>query len=72
VEDGAREHRLPHSTMEDLHGVGGETGVELFADQYFANLFEEVQQEISTQYWTYVAHKVKTFEQAELRASTEN
>jgi len=33
---------------------------------YFANLFEEVQQEISTQYWNYVAHKVSTFEQTEL------
>jgi hypothetical protein len=31
-----------------------------------ANLFEEVQQEISTQYWNYVAHKVNTFEQTEL------
>jgi hypothetical protein len=30
---------------------------------YFTNLFEEVQQETSTQYWTYVAHKVNTFEQ---------
>ena len=32
------------------------------------NLFEEVQQEISTHYWTYIAHKVKTFEQTELGA----
>lgn len=30
---------------------------------YFTNLFEEVQQEISTGYWTYVARKLKTFEQ---------
>jgi len=36
---------------------------------YFANLFEEVQQEISTQYWNYVAHKVNTFEQTELWAN---
>jgi len=35
---------------------------------YFTNLFEEVQQEISTHYWTYIAHKVKTFEQTELGA----
>ncbi len=31
--------------------------------QYFADLFEEVQQEISPRYWTYVAHEVKTCEQ---------
>ena len=31
--------------------------------QYFANLFEETRQQISDHYWTYVAHKVKTFEQ---------
>jgi helix-turn-helix protein len=31
---------------------------------YFTNLFEEVQQELSAQYWTYIAQKVKTFEQA--------
>lgn len=31
---------------------------------YFSSLFEEVQQEISPQYWKYVAQKVKTFEQA--------
>ena len=30
---------------------------------YFTNLFEEVQQEISPSYWTYVAHKVNTCEQ---------
>jgi len=35
---------------------------------YFTNLFEEVRQEISTHYWTYIAHKVKTFEQTELGA----
>jgi len=35
---------------------------------YFTNLFEEVQQEISSHYWTYIAHKVKTFEQTELWA----
>lgn len=32
---------------------------------YFTNLFEEVQQEVSTHYWTYVARKVTTFELAE-------
>jgi len=30
---------------------------------YFTQLFDEVQQEISTQYWRYVADKVKTLEQ---------
>ena len=30
---------------------------------YFTQLFEEVQKEISPQYWTYVAHKLKAFEQ---------
>jgi hypothetical protein len=29
---------------------------------YFTDLFREVQQEISPQYWTYIAHKVETFE----------
>ena len=33
---------------------------------YFTDLFEEVQQETSTHYWTYIARKVKTFEQTEL------
>ena len=32
---------------------------------YFTQLFEEVQQPVSTQYWSYIAHKVRTFEQAE-------
>jgi len=32
---------------------------------YFTQLFEEVQQAVSTQYWSYIAHKVRTFEQAE-------
>lgn len=32
---------------------------------YFTNLFEEVQQEVSTHYWTYIARKVTTFELAE-------
>ena len=31
---------------------------------YFANLFDEVRQQISDPYWTYIAHKVKAFEQA--------
>jgi hypothetical protein len=30
---------------------------------YFTNLFEEVQQEVSSQYWIYIAQKVKTVEQ---------
>ena len=30
---------------------------------YFADLFEEVQQQTSPAYWTYIDHKVKTFEQ---------
>jgi hypothetical protein len=42
-------------------------GTAISSLHYFTNLFEEVQQEISTHYWTYIAHKVKTFEQAELR-----
>ena len=41
-------------------------GTPISSLHYFANLFEEVQQEISTQYWNYVAHKVNTFEQTEL------
>ena len=32
---------------------------------YFTQLFEEVQQSVSTRYWSYIAHKVRTFEQAE-------
>jgi len=32
---------------------------------YFAQLFEEVQQSVSTRYWSYIAHKVRTFEPAE-------
>ncbi len=43
-------------------------GTPISSLHYFANLFEEVQQEISTQYWNYVAHKVNTFEQTELWA----
>jgi hypothetical protein len=43
-------------------------GTPISSLHYFTNLFEEVQQEISTHYWTYVAHKVKTFEQTELWA----
>jgi hypothetical protein len=43
-------------------------GTPISSLHYFTNLFEEVQQEISTHYWTYIAHKVKTFEQAELWA----
>ena len=38
---------------------------------YFSDLFDEVRQEISPGYWSYVAHKVKTFEKtwvADLRS----
>ncbi|HXY51819.1 MAG TPA: hypothetical protein VEI01_20400, partial [Terriglobales bacterium] len=38
-------------------------GTPISSLHYFTNLFEEVQQQISTQYWTYVAYKVHTFEQ---------
>jgi hypothetical protein len=38
-------------------------GTPISSLHYFTNLFEEVQQEISSQYWTYIAYKVKTFEQ---------
>lgn len=38
-------------------------GTPISSLHYFTNLFQEVQQELSTQYWTYVAHKVKAFEQ---------
>lgn len=38
-------------------------GTPISSLHYFTHLFEEVQQEPSTQYWTYVAHKVKAFEQ---------
>jgi len=34
-------------------------GTPISSLHYFTNLFEEVQQEISSQYWTYVAHKGK-------------
>ncbi|PYX59259.1 MAG: hypothetical protein DMG76_06295 [Acidobacteria bacterium] len=44
-------------------------GTPISSLHYFTNLFEEVQQEISTHYWTYIAHKVKTFEQTELWAT---
>jgi hypothetical protein len=40
-------------------------GTPISSLQYFTNLFEEVQQEVSTPYWTYVARKVETFEQTE-------
>jgi hypothetical protein len=38
-------------------------GTPISSLHYFTNLFEEVQQEVSSQYWTYIAQKVKTFEQ---------
>lgn len=49
-----------------VHENGG--GTPISSLHYFTNLFQEVQQEISCQYWTYIAHKVKTFEQTELWA----
>jgi len=39
-------------------------GTPISSLHYFTNLFQEVQQEVSSQYWTYIAQKVKTFEQA--------
>jgi hypothetical protein len=38
-------------------------GTPISSLHYFTDLFREVQQEISPPYWTYIAHKVKTFEQ---------
>jgi len=38
-------------------------GTPISSLHYFTNLFEEVQQELSSQYWTYIAQKVKTLEQ---------
>lgn len=38
-------------------------GTPISSLHYFSDLFEEVRQEISPDYWTYIAHKVKTFEQ---------
>ena len=38
-------------------------GTPISSLHYFADLFREVQQEISPQYWNYIACKVKTFEQ---------
>lgn len=43
-------------------------GTPISSLHYFTNLFQEVQQQISTEYWTYVAHKLNTFEQTELSA----
>ena len=37
-------------------------GTPISSLHYFTNLFEEVQQEVSSQYWTYIAQKVTTFE----------
>ena len=37
-------------------------GTPISSLHYFTNLFDEVQQEVSSQYWTYIAQKVKTFE----------
>jgi hypothetical protein len=38
-------------------------GTPISSLHYFTNLFEEVRQEPSSQYWVYIAHKVKAFEQ---------
>jgi hypothetical protein len=38
-------------------------GTPISSLHYFTNLFEEAQQESSSQYWTYIAQKLKTFEQ---------
>jgi len=47
-----------------VHENGNRTPISSL--HYFTDLFEEVQQETSTHYWTYIARKVKTFEQTEL------
>jgi hypothetical protein len=44
-------------------GLQNGRGTPISSLHYFTSLFDEVQQQISTQYWTYIAHKVKTFEQ---------
>jgi hypothetical protein len=38
-------------------------GTPISSLHYFTNLFAEVQQELSSQYWTSIAQKVRTFEQ---------
>jgi hypothetical protein len=38
-------------------------GTPISSLHYFMDLFEEVRQEISPQYWMYIAHQVQTFEQ---------
>jgi hypothetical protein len=38
-------------------------GTPISSLHYFTDLFREVQQKISPHYWTYIAHKVKIFEQ---------
>lgn len=40
-----------------------EQGTAISSLHYFSQLFVEVQQEMSAHYWTYIARKVKTFEQ---------
>ena len=40
-------------------------GTPISSLHYFTQLFEEVQQPVSTQYWSYIAHKVRTFERAQ-------
>jgi hypothetical protein len=40
-------------------------GTPISSLHYFTQLFEEVQQPVSTRYWSYIADKVRTFEQGE-------
>lgn len=47
-------------------------GTPISSLHYFTQLFEEVQQPVSTQYWSYIAHKVRTFEQAAGLVSAES
>lgn len=47
-------------------------GTSISSLHYFTQLFEEVQQPVSTRYWPYIAQKVRTFEQAAGLASAES
>lgn len=47
-------------------------GTSISSLHYFTQLFEEVQQPVSTRYWSYIAQKVRTFEQAAGLASAES
>jgi len=51
------------SLRKYISAVQNAGGTPISSLHYFTNLFEEVQQELSSQYWTYIAQKVKTFEQ---------